>query len=276
MSPTRFRLLPVFLIMLLAANVCRSADLKKGKTKSEKPLVLRMWQVPPGFLASCFQPGAKQTPQTYLESMGVTFPPGTFATVQSNWLVVLQTQENINTISSELDADAWHNNYPVIVLEISAYECAADPASESNSSPITWESLKASHPKLTLLDRISCVTKSGQRAVSSQEWGGYKCNLEIEPVISPDFSVADLNIDYHLVMPPQGNSKMEPLELKINTSTTVTNGTPLILKSTAISTHTETGSKIRDIIVVARWEFLTPDGGDFHDYLKSKSPASKK
>jgi hypothetical protein len=301
-SPVTNNLTPIVRrCLILLAVFCSNFSSSHGQETATEKFEMGVWSVPPGFLNSVSSQDlsrkrltgfrAKQPPglsqydaRDFLTALGVEFPPGSEAIFDASAgnLVVRNTRENLELVDILTGG-------PVVVpfnptVSISTYECAL-PAYFSTVTAL-WPSyfkLTESGAELTLLDRVSAVTKSGIRTAMNHvnspisatpyrppgantsppsfqkgEWGTI---AESEIVVGPDGKTIDANVIYFF---RQAGAHNISSDVSLNTSFTTMDGHPVVL---SISPSPRKG---RFIIVVANVSLAS-----YRDWGLEKAPSSE-
>ncbi len=230
------------------------------EAKDPRKMEIGVWRVPPGFIPGTDpsdkngfrkplrgfkskhnQEAVQYDATEFLKSMGIAFPPGSEALYNQSLrcLIVRNTPENLDLIDAmgcEGDRAAGPTN---VAIEISAFECVIP--SEGNAASANWPTysdIKGLPTKcVKLLDRVSAVTRSGQRIAISHvinpasskasgdntpkdpeqaaadqtlfQNGESGTKAEVETVVGPDNNTIDTNISYRFRKQSAGNAASE-------------------------------------------------------------------
>jgi len=191
---------------------------KQGPPKMES----RSWKVPPEFVPADSK-GERDVTE-YLKAQGVTFPEGSFASLdaKSYTLVVKNTAENLDLIDTLMNAGCNLNEMGNLAVEVSVFECGQNfSASEEWPTYEKFKSLPSGQVKP--VDSVSGMAQSGERIALSHiirsgdaslppppkhgekketpeifKDGESGTVVEIESVMGPDGVTFDAVIDLHL------------------------------------------------------------------------------
>lgn len=291
-------------VFLLAAfgfhGFCQEA--KSEEAKDSQKLKIGVWRVPPGFISAANpdeKSGArkpltgfksKQNPYAvqydaseFLKSQGVSQAPGSEAIYDQNSqsMIVRNTQENLDLVDVLLGGcgGGWALN---VAAEISTLECILPKnANSAASNWPTYSDLKRLPGKnVKLLDRVSTVTRSGQRSrldhvlnpasppasdgksatdpeqaavdPSMFQKGESGTRVEVETTVGPDNNTVDTNISYRFRNQPAGNAASE---ISFTTSFASWDDYPVVLHVSPVQNQ-----EGKFLVVVGNIRLVNPGG----------------
>lgn len=311
--------------VVLQCIACFGTEAKRGEAKADEPLIFRAYKIPPRFFAlpkdsskpegSSPAPGPKWTAdesknaKIYLEDQGIKFPAGSeiFCDSTGGFLAVRQTKENLDHMDVIFYAEEC--GIPSqLEIEISAYQFPANKFPDAQH--LTFDLLKGLGKKLVLLDKVTCVTKSGQRSVSNSLQatpstspnpqqkqaestkpdpassgqdisflpGEYGTKVEVEPVIGADGQTIDINLIYRLHIPIADNSKPTTLDVFVKSSIVTSDWCPGVIKSATVPCVSKSGSpaELQSVVIVLQPRLLTTQGKPCWDGAKTFPVSSSK
>lgn len=263
----------------------------------------RVWRVPPGFVSlpdysdkngirrpvhgfkSKNSPFAAQLDASeFLLAEGIPFPPGSEALYDqsSQCLIVRNTQENLNLVNEMATGVDVATGPENVAIEISALECEMPTAgSETPGNWPAYHSIEALPEKrVKVLDRVSRVTRSGQRISishvsisaspknpdgksptepehpASEQTGFHDgesgTKAEVETVVGPDNNTLSTNINYRFRRPDAGSSTSE---IRFETSFASWDDYPVVLHVSPVQNQ-----EGKFLVVVGNIRLVNPGG----------------
>jgi hypothetical protein len=293
----KFAVLPLLVFFALS---CLGAEKKAAHEDSSPQMEIGIYRVPPGFLSSS-DPSDKNGYRKYLkgirtthnpdwlqydvrgfiEANGVKFPPRSFAIYDQNssYVIAYNTPKNIDLIETILSTGL--SSAPLMVsIELSAIECSlpSDKILPASKQTAYVEFEKLAGKSMTLLDRASVITRSGQRCVlshilnpaadhppaseskpddmqkpfASTESG---TKAEIEAVCGLATSDIDFNMYYRFQQAAEKINGDTALSITFTTSFTAWDDYPVVLQASPIPNR-----EGKFLVVVLRARIVNPGG----------------
>ena len=266
----------------------------------DETLILQVYQIPPGtFNMGAYdgKPAQRMSPKEYFENQGILFPPGSeMAMDQSGrFLLVRQTKEQLELIDAI--ASPLVDGVPTQVeVEISAYRCSSTTLAQIQSAKELADSIKEQGKLLVLLDRVTCVCKSGQDAAATSLNGlefppsrpiagatsdatastplspleedkpfqpgecGTKVHLQV--TVGADGETIDIQLGYRLRLALSNTPKPSMIEMSTRTSFTADDGHSFLVKAASIPSVAKSGSpsELQNVVIVLRSNLIDAQG----------------
>ena len=253
-------------------------------TKSEEPLILQVYQVPAGTFDQPAgvdgKPPQKISLKNYFENFGIQFPPGSEIALDrtGKFLIVRQTQEQLDLMDVYCGSTDSDDGPCQVEIEISAFQCSSTTLSKLQSSKELTTDLITNLGKLLVpLDRVNCISKSGNIVVSdilhdssgnsaptphSSEVkatapaspadlienapfapGEYGTKVKVMLTIGADGETMDFQLAYRLRLRNSNTDKVPLLDIKAQTNFSVKDGLPLIIKTATLPSRSKKNSE---------------------------------
>jgi len=193
--------------------------------------------------------------RAWFEANGIHFVPGEEVLFDGR-LRVLMVRAKGATIEkiSQVVHNQWPDN-PVefLRIEVDLAEFSAGKSPQLNSESAYETILKEAGDSWRVLSRLQVTTRSGQKATAvsnapsaSLRRGEPEVAVEIEPILSPDEKIIDLNLSYQFRA--EGNP---PLDWKTVTSAVVKDGSPAIVQVNSVAPEGDRAApmKFRGLVI---------------------------
>lgn len=296
MFPKKSGVLCLFLAVY--STLCFATE--PASTKSDEPLIAQVYQIPPGSFNAATAEGKpleKITPKDYFEKLGIPFPPGTEAITDrtGRFLFIRQTKEQFDLIDSITGSEGCCGPSQ-LKAEITAFRCSSSVLAQLQSSNNLPESLKALEKSLVLVDRVTCVCKSGQEVQSNIVQGAnidalprqtankttstpspspspssdedtpflpgeYGTKVHIQPTVGSDGETLDIQLSYRLRRIPV-SGKPGTVEINSRSAFTAIDGSPFLVKSACLSSlsKSESPTDIQNLVILFRANLIDTKG----------------
>lgn len=191
----------------------------------------------------------------WFEDNGIQFGPGEEVLFDGR-LRVLMVRAKGATIEKigQVVHHQWPDN-PVefLRIEVDLAEFSAGKPLQINSETSYETVLKEAGDSWRVLSRLQVVTRSGQKATAVSNApsaplrrGEPEVAVEIEPILSPDEKIIDLNLSYRFRA-----GKNPPLDRKTVTSAVVKDGSPVIVQVNSVAPEGDRAApmKFRGLVI---------------------------